>query len=58
MAYDDALERPEASEMDLTKKPMRGFVQIPVTELEADRRLSEWVDRGVQFAKTFPPKAK
>ncbi len=57
-AYDEALTRPEASEMEFTKRPMRGFVQIHLDDLEDDASLSEWVDRGVGFAKSLPPKVK
>ena len=55
-AYEAALARPEASELDFTGRPMRGMVQIDVADLGDDELLSWWVDAGVDFALSLPAK--
>ncbi len=47
---------PGAAEMDFTGRKMTGFVQIEAAALDDDEDLAEWVDRGVAFALTLPPK--
>lgn len=54
--YDDALAHGEASEMAFTGRPMRGMVQIGVESLDDDDLLAAWVERGVDFALSLPPK--
>jgi hypothetical protein len=50
-----ALARPGVRPMDFTGKPMRGFVFVGADGL-TDRTLKGWVDRGVAFASSLPPK--
>jgi TfoX/Sxy family transcriptional regulator of competence genes len=47
--YDSTLALPHARQMDMTGRPMRGFVVV-------DADLEQWVDRGVDFVRTLPPK--
>ncbi len=54
--YEDALKQPHAREMDFTGRPMRGFVVVASEGIASDERLDEWVQRGVQFATSLPPK--
>ena len=54
--YEDALKQPHAREMDFTGRPMRGFVVVASEGIALDERLDEWVQRGVQFATSLPPK--
>ena len=54
--YEDALKQPHAREMDFTGRPMRGFVVVASEGIASDERLNEWVQRGVQFATSLPPK--
>ena len=42
--------------MDFTGKPMKGFVFVGADVLKTDRTLKGWVDRGVAFASSLPPK--
>ena len=51
-----ALARPGARAMDFTGKPMKGFVFVSVDVLKTERMLQSWVDRGVAFASSLPPK--
>jgi TfoX/Sxy family transcriptional regulator of competence genes len=52
---DDALARPHARPMDLTGRPMRGFITIGPAGLEGDR-LTRWVHEAVARAQSLPPK--
>jgi hypothetical protein len=42
--------------MDFTGKPMKGFVFVSADDLKTERMLQGWVDRGVAFASSLPPK--
>ena len=54
--YGDALSLPHARPMDFTGRPMRGFVYVSADGLDADDNLKEWVNRGLRFVSTLPPK--
>ena len=54
--YGDSLKQPHAREMDFTGRPMRGFVVVASEGVDSDERLNEWVQSGVQFATSLPPK--
>jgi TfoX/Sxy family transcriptional regulator of competence genes len=41
---------------DITGKAMKGWVMIPKTRLAAAGDYRKWLDRGLAFAKTLPPK--
>ncbi len=55
-AYQSALAD-GADEMTFTGRAMRGFVQVDADDLDDDSVLAAWVDRGVGFAASLPPKA-
>lgn len=51
----DALERPGASPMDITGRPMRGFVWVKADHAEgAD--LCDWINMASKFVGSLPPK--
>jgi hypothetical protein len=52
---DAASAQPHARAMDLTGRPMRGFVTIRPEGLNG-RTLARWVARAVAHAQTLPPK--
>ena len=54
--YEAALAEIHSRPMDFTGKALRGFVYVSPKGLEEDRDLKEWVDRGVAFAESLPPK--
>ena len=54
--YEQALKRPVAREMTFTGRPMKGFVELPVSALDSDDVLSDWLDMGVDYALSLPPK--
>ena len=55
-AYEDALAQPHAGLMDLTGRPMRGWVLVEFEGLASDDTLSQWVEQGAEFAATLPAK--
>ena len=55
-AYDAALALPEAREMDFTGRSMRGMVYVGESGLSEDDDLAGWLDRGLRFAGSLPPK--
>ena len=54
--YAEALEHPQARPMDFTGKPMRGWVYVNPAGYESDEYLAQWVQQGVDFALSLPPK--
>lgn len=55
-AYEEALALPGASKMEFTGKGMRGFVDVEAEAVAGDKALCEWVMRGVEYARSLPPK--
>ena len=55
-AYDDALSRPHVRLMDFTGRPMRGMVMVGRDGIASDKWLREWVEAGLAFATSLPPK--
>ena len=56
-AFEEALERPGTSPMEMGGRPMKGWVFVDPEELAGKRPLRAWVARGVGFARSLPPKA-
>ena len=54
--YEDALAQPHAGVMDLTGRPMRGWVLVQMEGVEPDDALVQWVARGAEFTRTLPAK--
>ena len=52
---DEALARPHARPMDLTGRPMRGFITVQPDGLQGSR-LNLWVQEAVARAESLPPK--
>lgn len=57
-AYEEALTEPYARKMDFTHRPLRGFVYVAPGGTESDEGLRDWVERGVAYAGSLPPKKK
>lgn len=51
----EALLRPGASPMDITGRPMRGFVWVQAEHASGDG-LSEWIELAARYVRTLPPK--
>jgi TfoX/Sxy family transcriptional regulator of competence genes len=56
-AFDDALIRPGARPFDFTGRSMTGWVFVAGDAVANGRSLSAWVARGVDYARSLPPKS-
>lgn len=56
-AYEGALARPHAREMDFTGRPLAGLVYVARAGIRDRRSLAAWVERGVAFAGSLPARA-
>ena len=54
--YEAALSMPHAGPMDMTGRPMKGFVVVQPEGLDKKEGLQDWVQQGVEFALSLPPK--
>lgn len=55
-AWDDSLALPDAREMDFTGRSMKGMVYVGLDGFAEDDDLRAWLDRGLAFAGSLPPK--
>ena len=55
-ASDDALAQPHTRAFDMTGRPMKGWILVAPEGVAEDHDLAGWVGRGVDFARTLPPK--
>jgi TfoX/Sxy family transcriptional regulator of competence genes len=59
VAADDAetaLDEPGTRRFDLTGRPMKGWLLVAADGYAEDEDLRRWVDRGLAFAGSLPPK--
>ena len=54
--YEQAITEPYARPMDLTGRPLRGFVYVGPAGYRTDEDLERWLGRAVGFASSLPPK--
>ena len=54
--FEEILSLPHARPMDFTGRPMKGMVYVAAEALQSDEGLSEWAERGMNFAGSLPPK--
>ena len=54
--HDDAMAQPHARAMDFTGRRMKGMVYVGPAGFESPDGLKGWVDRGLRFARSLPPK--
>ncbi|SRR6266545_2222083 len=55
-ATDAALVEPGTRLFDLTGRAMKGWILVDAGGHAADDDLRRWIDRGVAYAHTLPPK--
>ena len=55
-AYDETLENPHTKPFDITGRPMKGWVLVEPGGFTSEADLKVWVDTGLNFALTLPPK--
>lgn len=56
-AYDEALQKPGAREMDFTGRPMKGMVYVRPRGIRPASKLEAWVEQGLSYARSLPPKS-
>ena len=54
--YEAALKRPHTRVFDTTGRVMRGWVMVGPEGTSSDDNLYTWVEQGIKFALTLPPK--
>jgi TfoX/Sxy family transcriptional regulator of competence genes len=54
---DAALAEPHAKPMDITGRPMRGWIMVAPEGSSRDEQLHAWIDQAVAFVATLEPKA-
>ena len=54
---DACLARPHAALMTMGGRTMAGWITVSAEGLGTRRQLAAWVDRGVAFAASLPPKS-
>ena len=55
-AYESALERPHVKPMDITGRPMKGFVFVMPQGLKGEKALKAWLNLGLRYAESLPAK--
>ena len=54
--YEAALREPGVRVFDMTGRPMNGWVQVAPQGLPDQAALQAWVERGLTYASSLPPK--
>ena len=54
--HDDAVARPGARIFDFSGRPMVGWIMVDPAAIGEDADLRSWIDIGVSYAETLPPK--
>lgn len=55
-AHPEAVERPYTRPADIAGRPMKGWVLVAAQGCQVDDNLRAWVQQGVDFALSLPPK--
>ena len=55
-AYEAALARPHARQMDFTGRPMKGLVYVSSEGIASENELRAWVGQGLRFGRSLPAK--
>ncbi|MBS0260885.1 MAG: TfoX/Sxy family protein [Planctomycetes bacterium] len=52
----EALRQPYVKKMDITGKPMRGWIMVEPEGVADDDQLQHWIQQALQFVRTLPGK--
>jgi len=52
----ELVTRPHVREMDFTGKSLKGMVYVAAEGIDDDDDLTAWMERGVELARSLPPK--
>lgn len=55
-AYDQAMQESNTRQFDLTGRVMKGWVTVDPEGISKQADLERWVQAGLEFALTLPPK--
>jgi len=55
-AYDQAMGNPHTRPFDMTGRAMKGWVMVEPAGFASQDNFEEWVQAGLDFALTLPPK--
>ena len=55
-AHDETVGLPGARVFDLSSRPMKGWLVIGAEGISTRDDLEAWIERGVRFAESLPPK--
>ena len=55
---DELVARTSASVMEMRGRRMAGWLRVGAPDVETDSELAEWVERGLAYARTLPPKRR
>jgi len=53
-----ALKRPHVRIFDISGRPMKGWILVGAGGVAGESALSKWVEAGVAYASSLPPKAE
>lgn len=53
-----ALDEEHVRVMDITGRPMKGWLFVEPAGYKADKDLAKWIERAYVFASSLPPKQK
>jgi hypothetical protein len=54
--FEEKMSMPHTVPFDITGKAMKGWLMVEPGGVESDEDLNYWIDQGVDFAKSLPPK--
>jgi len=54
--YEKVLSEEHVRPMDFTGRAMKGYVYVEPAGFKTEKNLKKWVDKGILFVKTLPPK--
>lgn len=53
---EEAMGMPHTKPFNITVRPMKGWVMVMAEGYESDEDLGDWVQQGIDFALSLPPK--
>lgn len=54
--YEEAISAPHTRIFDMSGRPMKGWIMVEPDGFKSQELLLSWVNRGLSFAATLPPK--
>ena len=54
--YEETIQLPNTRPFDITGRVMKGWLLVEAGGMESEADLKDWLNQGVEFALTLPPK--